>query len=410
MSFANKYISRFKVLHQIISNPISTDIQIRIVIPCFNEKNIVETLLSIYNCDIPKAKVEVIIVINYSEACSDSVKEFNKNTCSEIQTFSSQYSNKHIQYIPIIITDIPIKEAGVGYARKIGLDEAVQRFNAENNPYGILVCLDADSLVAKNYITEIEQFFIHNPKITVANIHFEHPLHGDLLTEQYNAIAQYELHLRYYVQQLRKIGFPFAYHTVGSSCCVRADAYCRQGGMNKRQAGEDFYFLQKLMQAENFGEITSTCVYPSARISDRVPFGTGFAMTQLMNSSDLQYYTYNPESFIVLQNFFELIPEMYSTQDLYAIYCKLHMSLQAYCDYQEFQKKILEIQNNTTNLALFTKRFFLWFNGFQVFKYLNFAHNHYFSKMSVIDVMHTIEHENEDVFIYLKKYRNIQKK
>ena len=40
---------------------------------------------------------------------------------------------------------------------------------------------------------------------------------------------------------------------------VRAHAYARQGGMNRRQAGEDFYFMQKLVdgeQVENIAEAT----------------------------------------------------------------------------------------------------------------------------------------------------------
>ena len=36
---------------------------------------------------------------------------------------------------------------------------------------------------------------------------------------------------------------------------VRADAYLRQGGMNRRKAGEDFYFLNKFMVLGGYGEM-----------------------------------------------------------------------------------------------------------------------------------------------------------
>ena len=86
-----------------------------------------------------------------------------------------------------------------------------------------------------------------NPRSPGCSIYFEHPLHGPLEPKVYEAIAAYELHLRYYVQALRYAAFPYAHHTIGSSMAVRADAYAKQGGMNKRQAGEDFYFLHKII-------------------------------------------------------------------------------------------------------------------------------------------------------------------
>ena len=63
--------------------------------------------------------------------------------------------------------------------------------------------------------------------------------------------------------------------TIGSAFAVTANAYIKRGGMTRSQAGEDFYFLQTLAQIGTVGEITTTKVYPSARLSDRIPFGTG---------------------------------------------------------------------------------------------------------------------------------------
>ena len=67
---------------------------------------------------------------------------------------------------------------------------------------------------------------------------------------------------------------PYSFHTIGSAFALTASAYTRQGGMNRRKAGEDFYFINKLIKGEIFGEINDTKVIPSPRISDRVPFGT----------------------------------------------------------------------------------------------------------------------------------------
>ena len=45
------------------------------------------------------------------------------------------------------------------------------------------------------------------------------------------------------------VGYPDSIYTIGSAFAVRAEAYMKQGGMNRRQAGEDFYFLYKLTKA-----------------------------------------------------------------------------------------------------------------------------------------------------------------
>ena len=81
--------------------------------------------------------------------------------------------------------------------------------------------------------------------------------------------------------------FPFAFHTIGSSMAVRASSYMRQGGMNKRKAGEDFYFQQKIIPLCGFTECNSTVVYPSPRPSYRVPFGTGRAMLGYLQNGEV---------------------------------------------------------------------------------------------------------------------------
>jgi hypothetical protein len=51
--------------------------------------------------------------------------------------------------------------------------------------------------------------------------------------------------------------------------------------MNRRMAGEDFYFIQKLLPAGGFFNLNQTTVYPSPRSSARVPFGTGVTIQRL---------------------------------------------------------------------------------------------------------------------------------
>jgi cellulose synthase/poly-beta-1,6-N-acetylglucosamine synthase-like glycosyltransferase len=411
MGFSSTYYSRFQSNEQYIHSQPNKDVNMIVIIPCFHEPEILTTLQSIISCTPPKSKIEVLVVVNYSESVSDEIKEYNNQTFQTVEEYSKKLDLDWITIHPIFAPNLPQKHAGVGLARKTGMDEAIRRFETLNKPEGIIISFDADSTVETNYFVEIEQYFETHPKCTAANIHFEHPLQGNLPQSQYNAIAQYELHLRYYVEALSRIHFPFAYQTVGSSFALRANAYCRQGGMNKRQAGEDFYFLQKLFESETIGNITKTKVIPSARISQRVPFGTGYAMFTMMKDDVPMYLTYTFESFTKLGELFRQTSKLFgaSKEEIENIYFSLHISLQSYINKDEFISKIIEIQNNSKTEEGFTKRFFIWFNGFRVFKYLNFAHIKYFEKKPVyVAVLDIIPNNSLDLFELLATVRTSQ--
>ena len=87
----------------------------------------------------------------------------------------------------------------------------------------------------------------------------------------------------------------------------------RQGGMNKRQAGEDFYFLHKIIPLGHFGEINTTRVIPSPRPSDRVPFGTGRAVRDYLATH--KFETYPLEAFRDLKQFFSIKPSVDTLRD-----------------------------------------------------------------------------------------------
>jgi len=115
------------------------------------------------------------------------------------------------------------------------------------------------------------------------------------------AIVRYEIFLRYYVLGLSYAESPYAFHTIGStmSCTVRS--YVAVRGMNRREAGEDFYFLNKLAKLSLMGTITGTRVYPSPRPSQRVPFGTGQRMRSSLEGTYREDVFYDPRVFSILK-------------------------------------------------------------------------------------------------------------
>ena len=237
-----------------IDAEINSDIGLIVVIPAYLENELIlDTLQSLITCEPPSSfKVEVIIVLNTSE--KDTRQTENKqNECADsIHHFISENRCSWLTIEVIKAFNLRKKHFGAGLARKIGLDEAVRHFRNLKQPNGILSCLDADSPVTSNYFKAIEEWFL-NPQNQSAVIHFEHPVNGNAYsTEIYEAITLYELHLRYYLEALRQTGFPYAFHTIGSCMVFRATKYVQAGGMPKKQAGEDFYFLQKIIPLGGF--------------------------------------------------------------------------------------------------------------------------------------------------------------
>ncbi|HHZ81502.1 MAG TPA: glycosyltransferase, partial [Flavobacteriales bacterium] len=262
----NTYLTKHAFVPKQIPETPAEDLGIVVVIPCFNEPDILRILSSLKNCDSPKCSVEIVIVFNCPEDASILVKQTNQKRSEEARNFSKEHGRKHFQIHTIVADQLPTKHAGVGLARKIGMDEAVRRFDLTENHLGLILNVDADCTVATNYLSEILDGFAKNEKINAASIRYEHMLSGPEPQEVYKAIVLYELYLRYYIRGLRFANYPFAFQTLGSCMVVRSSTYQQQGGMNKRKAGEDFYFLHKIMPLGGFVEINSTCVYPSPRV------------------------------------------------------------------------------------------------------------------------------------------------
>lgn len=336
-----------------------------ICIPAYKEKGICKTLTSLAQCKLPIAEVMVLVFINGSEADTHEIIEINESSFAQTKQWIADYEGK-LSFELLRDLAIPSKLAGVGTARKVLGDKAIELGGGN----GILAYLDADCTVADNYLTAIEGFF-SSTKCEAACIHYEHEV---VNPKTQGAIIDYELHLRYYIAMQDWLKLPFAFHTVGSSMAVRLDAYQKRGGMNRKKAGEDFYFLQKYCKAQTIGKITETTVFPSARTSDRVPFGTGRAMEALENGAKKEWLTYNPESFELLSVLIEDVPSFYQNEITIEPY---HLGLQKFLTQIGFIEKVEKLKANAKTSDAFIKNFFQLFDAFQLMKYLHFIRDEY---------------------------------
>ena len=356
-----------------------------VTIPCYNEDNLISSLQSLNDCFYPGCSVEVIIIINHPENCPANIKAKNFRTYNEAESWIAEMKNRWLKFYVIKAFDLPAKSAGVGLARKIGMDEAVRRFAHVKNKTGLISCFDSDCLCQPNYFQALINYFKKNTKCNGATVYFEHPLSGDLPTDIYKGITQYELHLRYLTHALRYSGFPFTYYTVGSTIVVPVEVYKKQGGMNARQAGEDFYFIQKIASLGNFHEIKNTVIFPSPRVSDRVPFGTGKAMKRWTQQRSDSYFTYNYLTFTDLKQFIEIINLSYENQtpEKFLSESQIPETINMYLNRENWQNRLLSCLKTSNSLKVYNSKVYNWFNGLKVIRYLNYSGSSYYEDLPV---------------------------
>lgn len=367
-----------------------------IVIPCLMEPDILETLRSLSECHGQKGFTEVIIVINESEECSPEISVFNQNTFLSLQQWAQQNSTSALRFFPVGPVKLSAKWAGAGLARKAGMDEALHRFNLLDKPEGIIVSLDADTLVENNYLSAIEEHFVLNPGDVGATLCFCHQTEG-LPDRQIKGILLFEKYLHYFKNAMTFCGYPYSLYTIGSAFAVTALAYMKRGGMNRRKAGEDFYFLQTLTHSGKVGEINTTCVHPSARISERVPFGTGISMKKWMEGSDELLYAYNLQAFndlkFLFTNRYLLFNESAMTNILEQI--PFPEPVTAFLTHENLWQEIENLRCNCSTPGIFGIRFFQVFNAFRILKFLNFSHPQYYRKVLLDDCITELKSKNE---------------
>lgn len=348
--------------------------EIIIVIPAHDEisKDIGNSVQSIID-NSQASEYEIFILLNYSTSDSSELKLRTSRCKSDLE---SRFQQNHI-FIKLV--ELESKRSGVGHARKILMDAALLRFESAGKE-GIIVNLDADTTVGSNYTSCISRHFRAYPACEAASIPFYHPLED---SETNQAIVNYELHLRYYINMQRWLKLPFAYQTIGSAMAVRSKAYAKEGGMNKRQAGEDFYFLQKYAKNNTLMDLPDTCVYPSARRSERVPFGTGKAIGDFLDDRLEYTSSYNPRSFKLLKGFLDYISNFLESDDDSPEW-ETEPAFKDFLSQNQWVNKLIEIKCNTKTIENRRNRFYQWFDAFRLMKYLHHMRDNGYEDLDIL--------------------------
>ncbi len=384
-----------------------------VVIPAYAEKEILfSTLVSIAQNSSSSLEYSFILcVINNKDNSPSAAIKNNLETIESLETLVRKkslrrfntdqglYSLLHtlsdaklkLGYINASSRgyEIPQNTGGVGMARKIGMDTALRLLKNSSAGRNLIISLDADTLVQNNYLSAIKNYFTR--KVKTAIVAYEHQMPVNY--EEQAAICCYEIFLRYWVLGLKYAKSPWAFHSIGSTIVTSTEAYLEVRGMNKREAGEDFYFLSKLAKMSKIGYIKETCVYPSARPSARVPFGTGKRVQRfLAGAGEEEYLLYNPQIFKILAEWLHLMKNQFSCGDDEILIKteRIHPMLKSFLKDYDFIAVWSKILRNTKDEKTLTRQFNDWFDGFKTLKLINYFTKEIYPLISMYEALDRI--------------------
>lgn len=359
---------------------IEANCQNTLVIPAYKEnQRFLERLI-----DTPKLaqQLMLILVINQPDTDTDLAPQMALHRYGlslgklvfQRDAVSIIYLERLKSYLTIVdrfTSPIPQK-LGVGQARKIGVDLALA-FMAFGLISGSWVhSTDADATLPDNYFDYPNNSSDNNcVALTYAFNHCGQQEKGRQQKAVADATQQYQMAMAYYKSGLAFAGSPYAFYTIGSTLAFSAEAYAQVRGFPKKSAGEDFYLLNKLAKLGAITEVKEACITLEPRLSDRVPFGTGPAVTTIISDLDegVGYHYYHPQVFVCLKEARQFIIQVDHQGNVG----------QALAILSEVTQKALEDIGALTFIAKqkrqsreqYQKQVDIWFDAFKTLKFIH---------------------------------------
>jgi hypothetical protein len=380
----------------------------------------------------------MILVVNEADNAADHVSVANQSFAAELHSrfrmcwqsdtaggltlFHDPASSRDILLADRFSKGLRIPpKGGVGQARKTGADLAACFIRQRRVCSPWIHCTDADVRLPQRYFTCTDGLDGNPAAETAALVYpFRHRLaeiseHANLpgddrqdshLQRVMQVTGLYEYSLRYYVAGLSFASSPYAFHTIGSTMAVNATHYAKVRGFPRRQAGEDFYLLNKLAKVGSIRQLgAETDCEPidiAARLSDRVPFGTGAATCRIMALEDpaREFLLYHPIIFGLLRSWLSSLPLFWQSRNgeigdvlsqRYAAKLDHGFSnhsaenLQALIDGLEDSGAAEALQHafrQSADAAQFKRQMHTWFDAFRTLKLVHHLREHVLPSIS----------------------------
>ncbi len=312
----------------------------------------------------------IVVVVNHRCDASREQQADNRRTLERLPAWKTELNLATLCWVDAVSPGLELPpRQGVGLARKIGMDLALATLTTRGDD-PLLVCLDADTTVQPDYL---QALLDHDTASAVGGtaIPYRHRPASDPAGQE--AIDRYELFLRAYVLGLELAGSPWAFHTVGSAMACRASVYAAAGGMNKRLAGEDFYFLQQVHKVSGVAPLTGTVVHPSPRSSWRVPFGTGRSVGDMLTDGPKRLMFYDPKLFELLGDWLAGVGESWTMDGAAMLACGfgVNRALGEFLQEAGFGDAWDGIRRNNPGNVRNRKAFHDWFDAFRTMRLMH---------------------------------------
>jgi hypothetical protein len=354
----------------------------------------------------------MILVINEMENAGQQVSQRNEALAAAVQVnFTPQWQSSGLSLWrdpnaerDLLLVDrfsegrrLPAK-GGVGYARKIGVDMAVALIHAQRIKTRWIHCTDADVKLPETYFTCSNELQDSGSEYSALVYPFSHRDIGESSAsiDVIQATEMYELSLRYYLAGMKYAHSPYAFHTIGSTMAVSAVHYAKVRGFPKREAGEDFYLLNKLAKVGTVLELETGpdngVIEIASRRSDRVPFGTGAAVNKITELTDLvsDFLFYDPAVFQLLGIWLASLPKIWDTGSPELTMADFtnnqrpenhQQALLAGLKELKTQQALEHAFRQSKNLDQFNRQMHTWFDAFRTLKLIHFLRDRYMFSM-----------------------------
>ncbi|MFK7871617.1 MAG: hypothetical protein AB8C84_00385 [Oligoflexales bacterium] len=396
--YISEYSSRWGEFSEFLDVDIQKEKWDKVVaIPACRESVLLPRLLDSILQSSDALKIAVVIVVNHTETASEEIKQDNQKTleflCADVKKRMSYgvlwcfWKNYDLFVIDRASPgrELPHKQ-GVGLARKISCDFALllPQFSCW------IRTTDADAVLPEDYwIDPIEA-----EGAAAWRWPYEHIRTGRGQCDK--AIHLYELFLQIWEQGLSYAKSPYAWQAMGSCLGLSRKYYAMVRGYPLKQAGEDFYVLNKLQKVGNVVAISHVQpIQLESRISDRVPFGTGAAMQNLINTFERQqkYQIYHPQTFYFLKILLECAEnaiEKQSCDDWDSFFSDDIREIHKIMKIDQALLRAIKHHSKNRN-----QHFHVWFDAFRTMKWMHSIRD---KVLGLIDIDIYLEHgENEEL-------------
>ena len=339
------------------------------VIPAYGEYEYLPNLLKSIekNSSLILKEIVVIIIINNSEKTNKIIKDNNKKTYELLINNNYNFSIGIIDAFSKNL-EIPHKNAGVGFARKIGMDLILPHLK---NEHSLFFSTDADTIIDKNYFQIIINYF-NNNDVKAAVVGFKHI---DFKTQSLKKeIIHYEKILTETANKIKDSGSPYGYVSMGSAMICDKNAYVSVGGMPKKKATEDFYFLQELTKYCGVHTINKILVYPSSRSESRVYLGTGYRMIETKKGFKITSLSYSEQAFSYLKKWLKIGTSSWNLNltELLTKTTDVSVQLTNYIIKENIEIIWPKLQNTSSTKFHFINQFHCWFDGLKTIRFLKY--------------------------------------